>query len=184
MADFTAKLSATFTEQQEALKRFLWRRLGNAALAEDLTQETWIRAVNVDAATAIGNPRAYLFRIAANLATDHQRHVGRGIEVAAAVEQLEIADRAPSPEDVALHRSEVARLLKVVDGLPPRCREVFILARFKDMTYAEIAGRLAISRNTVIKHMVTALALLEREMRPEKKSGHAATAPRTRTSQM
>src|SRR3546814_9659108 len=105
------------------------RRRGNAALAEDLVQETWIRAVNADTAAVIQNPRAYLFRIAANLATDHQRHVGKGIEVQAAVDQLDIDDRAPSPEETTLYRSEVARLLKAVDNLPPRCREVFILAR-------------------------------------------------------
>src|SRR3546814_17336412 len=79
MADFAAKLSATFTEQQGALKRFLMRRLGNAALAEDLAQETWIRAVNADTAAVIQNTRAYLFRLAAHPDTDHQRHVGRGI---------------------------------------------------------------------------------------------------------
>jgi RNA polymerase sigma-70 factor (ECF subfamily) len=184
MADFAARLSATFTEQQEALKRFLLRRLGNAALAEDLAQETWIRAVNAKTAAPIGNPRAYLFRIAANLATDHRRHVGKGIEVEAAAERLDIADRAPSPEEAALYRSEVARLLKAVDRLPPRCREVFVLARFEEMTYAEIAGRLSISRNTVIKHMVAALAVLEREMRAEKNSAGPVIDPRSRPSQV
>lgn len=183
MADLAAKLSATFTEQQEALKRFLMRRLGNAALAEDIAQETWIRAVTVDTAAIVQNPRAYLFRIAANLATDHQRHVGKGIEVEAAVERLDVPDHAPSPEQTALYRSEVARLLKVVDGLPPRCREVFVLAKFHEMTYAEVAGRLAISRNTVIKHMVAALAAIEREMLPEEKSGPMATGARAQSSQ-
>lgn len=184
MADLAAKLSATFTEQQDALKRFLMRRLGNAALAEDIAQETWIRAVSADTAAIVQNPRAYLFRIAANLATDHQRHVGKGIEVPAAVEQLDIADRAPSPEEIALYRSEVARLRKVIDSLPPRCREVFILAKFHEMTYAEVASRLAISRNTVIKHMVTALAAIELEMLPEEKSGRTATGARTGSSQI
>lgn len=181
MADFAAKLSATFTEQQDSLKRFLQRRLGNAALAEDLAQETWIRAVSAETPAIIGNPRAYLFRIAANLAIDHQRHVGRGVEVETA-EQVEVADRAPSPEDVALHRSEVARLLQVVDGLPPRCREVFLLAKFEDLTYAEVAARLGISRNTVIKHMVAALAAVERALLPEKNSAADAPGRPRRTS--
>ena len=182
MADLAAKLSATFTEQQDSLKRFLLRRLGNAALAEDLAQETWIRAVSVETSAIVGNPRAYLFRIAANLAIDHQRHIGRGIEVEAASDQTEVPDRAPSPEDIALHRSEVARLLRVVDGLPPRCREVFILARFEELSYAEVAGRLGISRNTVIKHMVAALAAVERAMPPEKNSAADATGRPRRTS--
>lgn len=183
MADLAAKLSVTFTEQRESLKRFLLRRLGNAALAEDLAQETWIRAVNADTATAIQNPRAYLFRIAANLATDHQRHVGRGVEVAATDAQLDIADCAPSPEEAALYRSEVARLRQVVAALPPRCREVFTLAKFEDLTYAEVAARLGISRNTVIKHMVVALTAIERAMLPEKNVTPATHDHTRRTSQ-
>jgi len=169
MGDFRDRLLASFTEHQEALKRFLLRRLGNPALAEDLAQETWLRAANADAAAAIDNPRAYLFRIAANLALDHQRHVGRGVEVETAPDFVSaIADRSPTPENIVLYRSEFARLLRVVETLSPRCREVFVLAKFQELTYAEIGRRLGISRNTVITHMVTALAAIERELPPHK----------------
>lgn len=44
------------------------------------------------------------------------------------------------------------------------CREVFALCRFEELSHAEIARRLGISRNTVVSHMVTALAALEWEM--------------------
>jgi RNA polymerase sigma factor (sigma-70 family) len=168
-------LLAAFSEHQDSLKRFLTRRLGNVTLAEDLAQETWLRAARIreqsGGADDVDNPRAYLFRIAANLALDHQRHVNRGVEIAAGPDLYDIADRRPTPETVALHRSEFARLLRVVEGLTPRCREVFILAKFEEMTYAEVAETLGISRNTVITHMVTALAALEREMGPEKNAG-------------
>ncbi len=161
-------LLAAFSEHQDSLKRFLTRRLGNVTLAEDLAQETWLRAARIreqpGGAGEVGNPRAYLFRIAANLALDHQRHVNRGVEIEAGPDLDSVADRNPSPESVALHRSEFARLLRVVEGLTPRCREVFILAKFEERTYAEIAETLGISRNTVITHMVTALAAIEREM--------------------
>ncbi len=160
-------LLAAFSEHQDSLKRFLARRLGNVTLAEDLAQETWLRAARIDAAGEVGNPRAYLFRIAANLALDHQRHVNRGVEIEAGPDFDSVADRTPSPEHVALHRSEFARLQRVVEGLTPRCRAVFILAKFEERTYAEIAETLGISRNTVITHMVTALAAIEREMAPE-----------------
>ncbi len=164
-------LLAAFSEHQDSLKRFLARRLGNVTLAEDLAQETWLRAANAaapaDGTTTLENPRAYLFRIAANLALDHQRHVNRGVEIEAGPDFDSVADRTPSPEHVALHRSEFARLQRVVEGLTPRCRAVFILAKFEERTYAEIAETLGISRNTVITHMVTALAAIEREMAPE-----------------
>ncbi len=169
MVNFRDRLLQHFTAHQDALKRFLMRRLGNAALAEDLTQETWLRAANADAAAEIGNPRAYLFRIAANLALDHQRHVNRRVEVEAEQGVVDaIADRSPTPDKIVLYRSEFARLLRAVNRLPPRCREVFILAKFEEMTYAEIAEILGISRNTVITHMVAALAAIEREMPSEK----------------
>lgn len=167
-------LLAAFSEHQDSLKRFLARRLGNVTLAEDLAQETWLRVAKIDGAGDVDNPRAYLFRIAANLALDHQRHVNRGVEVEAGPDLQGIADHSPTPENIALHRSEFSRLLRVVEGLTPRCREVFILAKFEEMTYAEVAETLGISRNTVITHMVTALAALEREMGPEKNAGAAS----------
>lgn len=170
-------LLAAFAEHQDSLKRFLARRLGNVTLAEDLAQETWLRAARIDGADDVDNPRAYLFRIAANLALDHQRHVNRGIEIEAGPDLYDIADRSPTPEAIALHRSEFARLLRVVEGLTPRCREVFILAKFEEMTYAEVAETLGISRNTVITHMVTALAALEREMGPEDNAEKNAGGP-------
>jgi len=159
------RLLSSFAEHRSALLRFLRRRLGNAALAEDLTQETWLRAANARGAAAIDNPRGYLFSIASNLALDHQRHVGHRVELQAVAEVVEaVADHQPSPENVVLYRSEFARLLRVVDQLSPRCREVFVLGKFEGLSLAEISQRLGISRNTVVTHMVHALAAIEREM--------------------
>jgi len=170
MSDFRERLLAIFTEHRAALTRFLTRRLGSASLAEDLTQETWVRAATVSTggAPAVDNPRSYLFRIAANLAIDHLRHAHRGIEVDAAVPVRDaVADPAPSPEVIALHRSEMARLLRAVDQLPPRCRQVFVLTKVHELSYAEVAARLGISRNTVMVHMTNALAALDAHLEVE-----------------
>lgn len=164
------KLLATFAEQRDALLRFLRRKLDNAALAEDLAQETWLRAAGSAGATVVDNPRGYLFRIAANLALDHQRRAGRRIELPANdAALLGIADPMPDPETVALHRSELARLIQVIDGLSPRAREVFVLARFDGLSHAEIAVRLGIARSTVITHLTNALIAIERAIGPERR---------------
>lgn len=182
MSEGREGLLAVFLEHRDALLRFLVRRLGNPALAEDLTQETWVRAASVGSSATIGNPRAYLFRIAANLALDHQRHAARRVEVES-VESVvaRIADPQPSPETAASDRAEFAALLAAVDALPPRCREVFILARFEGATYSEVAARLGIAHSTVVSHMVTALAALERALRRKENSnaGSSGSPPRT-----
>jgi RNA polymerase sigma-70 factor (ECF subfamily) len=162
-------LLSAFLSHRDALLRFLTRRVGSAVLAEDLAQETWVRAASGDGTGAIENPRSYLFRIASNLALDHRRHTSHRIEVEGADLGRTIPDPQPSPEAVALHRDELQRLIAAVQRLSPRCRTVFILAKFEGLTYLEIASRLGISRNTVVTHMVTALAALEREVSREKK---------------
>jgi RNA polymerase sigma-70 factor (ECF subfamily) len=168
MSDIRQKLLATFTEQQAALTRFLRRRLGDKALAEDLTQETWIRAASTNRAMAIDNPRSYLFRIAGNLALDHQRHVGLGIEVEAGESVTDaVPDPSPTPESVVRYKREFTRFLGAVDRLPPRCREVFLLVKVHGLKYSEVAARLGISKNTVMVHVVNALNQLDAHFQPE-----------------
>lgn len=160
-------LFAAFADHQDSLKRFLLRRLGNAALAEDLTQETWLRAASANAAV-VENPKSYLFRVAANLANDHLRHTRHGIELDGPQDMLpSYPDRQPSPEQQAIDRSELQRLLRAVAALPPRQREVFILAKVHELSHAEIAERLGIAKNTVMVHMAGALAGLDGHLRRE-----------------
>lgn len=165
MSECQGKLLSSFSEHRDALLRFLARRLGNVALAEDLTQETWLRAARADGAAVLGNPRNYLFRIAANLALDHQRHVAYGIEMEVREGVAEaVADPMPSPEEATLQRAEFNRLMGVVNSFSPRCREVFILCRFEGMTQAEVAHMLGISKSTVVTHVVHALSAIEQAM--------------------
>lgn len=161
-------LLRSFAEHRQALMRFLTCRLGNPALAEDLAHETWLRAANSQGGAVIGNPRGYLFLIASNLAIDHQRHAGHRVELQAAEEAAFVADNQPSPENIVLYRSEFARVVRVIDRLPPLCREVFLLCRFEGLAHVEIADRLHISRDTVVSHMVKALAEIERELETPK----------------
>lgn len=73
MADDRSRILVAFIDLRETLTRFLARRTGSAETAEDLAQETWLRLAQTDALPAVSNMRAYIFRTAANLATDHGR---------------------------------------------------------------------------------------------------------------
>jgi RNA polymerase sigma-70 factor (ECF subfamily) len=136
----------------------LRRQLGSSPHeAEDLVQETYIRAARYTPAEVNRHPRALLHRIAVNLARDHMRRtVVRG----------GICDTIDDDEAAASHTVSVPpeqeyelQLKQIVLGLPPLYRDVFLLSRFTGMTYAEIASHLGISVKTVEWRMGKALAL-------------------------
>jgi len=172
MSDERTKLLSAYVDLRDSLLRFLLRRTGSREIAEDLTQETWLRLAQAGALPAVSNPRAYVFRTAVNLAADHGRHqrlLPLAEDSEAALDQA--VDPQPSPERIALSRAELQRLQQLVETLPPRCRAVFLLARFENLTYAEIGLRLNMSPKTAFSHMVRALALLQRDMAGSGTSG-------------
>jgi RNA polymerase sigma-70 factor (ECF subfamily) len=124
--------------------RFALRLCRDRHLAEDLTQETLLRAWRHRA--RLRDPRAarvWLFRIAANLWRDQARR-GR-LPVARAGPLDDAPDQAGPPERRAEEREELARALAALDGLPPRQREVLYLSACEGLAPAEVAAVLGIS---------------------------------------
>ena len=164
-----AALIASFQENYEDLLRFLTRRTGDIDRAADVAQDTYLKlAAMGPAAAAIDNPRAYVYRVAGNLAIDTMRREGRIAARHTGSEPDEtVPDPAPNPEQVALYRGELERFLRVIDNLSPRSREVFILAKVYGLSYGEIASKLGIAKNTVMVHMAKALAFLDEQFELE-----------------
>ena len=69
-----------------------------------------------------------------------------------------------SPEDTVIHRAELRRLLKAIEALPRRRRQVFVLSRLAGLSYIDIAERMGISRNTVISQIASAMVDLDRAL--------------------
>lgn len=129
-----------------------------AETASELTQETFVRFMKSAARMPIDSPRAYLYRIAANLLTDHTRRKSVRLEVVSDDAVDQVADSHPGAEQTVLAKEELHRLQQAVDALPPRRREIFILHKYKGLSYGEIADRLGISKNTVMVQMMKALS--------------------------
>ncbi|MDY0873553.1 RNA polymerase sigma factor [Dongia rigui] len=163
-------LDALFRNCARDLTQFLRRRVASPEVAADLAQEAFFRLLRSDQgpgtpADTARDARAYLFSIAANLAIDHRRQAQRQrtdpVELAAMVA---FPDPGPSAERTSLSREELRVLAAAVAGLPPRGREIFLMHKFEDLSYAEIAARLGIAKNTVIVHMVRSLAHCRRAL--------------------
>lgn len=149
----------------DELRRFALRRTGSASLAEDVVQETWIRASTTGAAMP-DNPRAYLYRMTGNVAVDHlNRCRPRAAGTMDDLRPEQLASNAPSPDAVVTGRQEVAILIDAVRELPEKCRQVFLLYRGHGLTMRQIAARLGISEKTVEKHIARAMIHCRRRLR-------------------
>lgn len=164
-------LAALFEQMRPELLRFLSARCGEAALAQDLLQDLWLRTVN-RVTGPIDNARAYLFRAANNLVLDHRR----GEQRAMARDRVWIeqngnradGDQAVDPAlraDQALEQEqEVAMVRKAVDGLPTGARTALRLYRFEGLSQPEVAARMGISRSGVEKHLALAMRQLRQAL--------------------
>lgn len=147
-------LHRSFRDHHRDLVRFLMRRLRCAFTARDLAHDLYLKLGDVDGAARIGNGRAYLFRMAANLATDHLRGEARRAEILQ--EARDILDGGAewrTPERDVIARDELDRLRREVAGLPELSRRIFHLNRFEGRTHRDIAQQLGVSVTTVENHM-------------------------------
>ncbi len=121
---------------------------GDPALAEDLTQETFIRAHR--SLARFGPPwkfRPWLFQIARNLLQDYDRrqHDLPELDEAAAL----VRDPGPGPEQTLLSSERNARIRTALRRLPEHHREALILRELEGLSYADIAATMGVSSQYV-----------------------------------
>lgn len=152
-------LIAAFQQHYRDLLRFLARRTGDAERAADIAQETYIRLNAIAPETAgVENRKAYIYRIAGNLAIDAVRRESR--ETAWLVDDSPddmIVDPAPSPERIAIDRDRLRLFEEALDALPPKARLALLMFRVDGLSHREIAERLGVSESMVAKYIGQAL---------------------------
>lgn len=155
----SADIEQLYREHQPVLIRWLARLVRCEATAADLAQESYLRVADAAGEQIIRHPRAFLFRTARNLALDHLRKMRTRSGMAEPLdESLDLPSPQPSAERALLDRQRVVLFRQVLETLPPRCREVFLLHRVHHCTYGDIALRLSISESAVEKHIMRALS--------------------------
>ncbi|NBW11154.1 MAG: RNA polymerase sigma factor [Caulobacteraceae bacterium] len=153
---------------RQELVAFLLRRGQSAEGAEDIVQEAFLRFHRAGNDVSDADARPLIFVIAKNLLKDHWKSASReqGRRAAVSPEDLEtvgqaMADDAPAPDRGLLGREQLDQALAVIRALPPRTRDAFLLHRFEDLTYRQIADRLGVSVSMIEKHLAEALKRLK-----------------------
>jgi RNA polymerase sigma factor (sigma-70 family) len=128
-----------YDEHAGALRGFLTRLTGDAVASEDLAHEAFVRLlVEIGEGRPPVHVRAWLFRVAANLAASRGRH--RGV---AARRAAELVPRGvvPSPEDELLEREAARALHRTIAKLPADVRTALLLTAL-GYSGAEVARRI------------------------------------------
>jgi RNA polymerase sigma-70 factor (ECF subfamily) len=144
------------------LHRFVRRHVGNHE-AEDIVQDTYLHALQKGDVAASAHPRAYLFRIAANLMIDALRKTRVRLGCAEIQATLQILFKETHDGEIEtenlIHLHQVCSFL---NELPASCREAFLLYWIADLDQAETAGRLGVTTRTVERHLLRAREHLQR----------------------
>lgn len=134
-----------FRTYNTALVRYLTRRLGDRDWAEEVAQETFVRALRQD---SIVNERAWLFAVATNLVRDEARKDARRRRHLALLAEEERENELNSEPTTLERAQEAAFARKAIDRLAERDR-LALLMREEGLDYQEIAEALELSPGSV-----------------------------------
>jgi len=152
-------LKDAMAEHGSALLSFIYRCVPDPAGADDLYQETWIRAYASRGRYDSSRPlRTWLYAIALNAIRTHLRKTRRQAEA-----ETERARTVPSPADAEFSPSEIRAFL---DRLPEEQREVFLLREFQGLSYDQIADVTQRPVGTLKSQMFHAVQKLKKIVEP------------------
>lgn len=133
-------------------------------IVSDVFFEVW---QNWDKINEIKNIKAWLLTIAHNKAISYLRkrdHLNAPVpwdEIAAHA----IPGNLQTPDEQLISQEEINQINQIIKNLPPRCKQVFVLAKIEKLPYKDIAELLGISVKTINIHVAKALELISQALK-------------------
>jgi RNA polymerase sigma-70 factor (ECF subfamily) len=151
-------LSRTFAESGRRL-RAIARRAGNQE-DEDIVQDAFLRVVEKAEREEIPKLDNFLAHVVRCFTIDRIRRQATRATVTWGRPEEDAVDTVSDPERGLMGAQRLKRVIAVIDAMPPRRREVFLLHRIEELTYAQIARRIGVSIKAVEKHIHLAMRQL------------------------
>jgi len=138
---------------------------------EDIVQEAYVRACQAGSKDSRNSPRAFLFKIARNLALDYARRAETRLVVSSSDSLDEMLMRATPLTNETLEQvitnEQFGEFCRVVRGLPTNQRRAFVLKKVYGFSQREIAKEMQISEKTVERHIALAMKKCFERLDPE-----------------
>lgn len=161
MSDRNRQLLQTLSgTDRDDIRAFAAQRIGQQD-ADDILQDAYLQLLQRSEQDAVREPRAFLFKVVANLSIDAWRKATRRAATVEETEQQELeamACRHPGPDASADGAMAFERFLALLDELPLLPRHAFILHKLDGLTHAQVAERLGVSSKSVQRYLVEAMA--------------------------
>lgn len=155
-----ASQSAFGLEHIDSLYRYAMALTRNPIEAEDLVQETYVRAIEAfERLKEDSNVRAWLFTILRNLWLNELRRQRNGPQLIEADRENEnhpvdsLIGNMPNAYEILESEENAKQVREAIDRLPPDFREILILREFEELSYQEIATVLECPAGTVMSRL-------------------------------
>lgn len=141
-----------------------YRYVQSEDLAKDFAQEAflelWKRRQQLDIQISVS---AYLSRTVVNKSLNHLKSSKRIDYLGEAPEPLGASEMMTAQEKME-QEEEYQELYQAIDQLPDRCRVIFVMSRFEELSHKEIASKLDISTKTIESQITRAFKMLRKSL--------------------
>lgn len=160
-AAHAAQVARLFSEHNRTLIAFLSSRLDSIAEAQEVAQEAYVRLLRLEHPEQVGFLRAYLFRIASNLAVDRLRQRNARADTAQEEPLVDLFEEwlaAPLPERRALAADRLRLVREALRELPRKTSAAFVMHAIEGRGFDAIAQAMQLSERMVRYHVARAMA--------------------------
>jgi RNA polymerase sigma-70 factor (ECF subfamily) len=150
-------------EYYNEISYYLLRLTGDKHVANDLTQETYVKVLEASKKSDIVMQKAFFYKIAKNLVIDKVRKDKILTKTAYEEDKHSIPDK-DGTEEIIANEVRQEKLKECIQNLPLRNKKAFVLHYYKGYTRKEIAHIMEISTNAVEKNITRAVLKIKEQM--------------------
>ncbi|RXJ75883.1 RNA polymerase subunit sigma [Arcobacter sp. F155] len=147
----------------QELVYYVQRMVGDKDRAKDVIQEAYSRLLYVNKSSNIDNERAYLYKTSRNIVIDQSRKEKSSSETLYEEEEHSIPQEE-QPHEQVVQSNQYEQMMKIVQSLPPKCQQAFILHVIEGYSRKEISSKMGISIAAVEKNILRASEKIKNKM--------------------